>query len=88
MSRTARGLYWGRGLTVGTFVVALAASAAILLAALPAAHAASPVTTKSEGFQTRRPTAALLDPDSNSFLFEKNSDQPFRAGEPRQADDA
>ncbi len=75
VSRTARGLYWGRGLAVGTFVAVLAASAAIL-DALPAVHAA-PVTTKSEGFQTSSPTAALLDPDSNSFLFEKNSDQPF-----------
>ena len=35
------------------------------------------MTTKSEGFQTAGHSAALLDPDSNSFLFEKNSDQPF-----------
>jgi D-alanyl-D-alanine carboxypeptidase (penicillin-binding protein 5/6) len=47
------------------------------LEALPAAVHAAPVTTKSEGFQTSSPAAALLDPDSNSFLFEKNSDQPF-----------
>ena len=42
---------------------------------VPPADAASPVTTKSEGFQTSAITAALLDAGSNSFLFEKNSDQ-------------
>jgi D-alanyl-D-alanine carboxypeptidase (penicillin-binding protein 5/6) len=31
---------------------------------------------KDEGFQTSIPAAILLDPDSNSILFEKNGDQP------------
>jgi D-alanyl-D-alanine carboxypeptidase (penicillin-binding protein 5/6) len=57
----------GRAAAIGLFGAALAASA----------FAASPVTTKSEGFQTGGATAALLDAGSNSFLFEKNSDQPF-----------
>ncbi len=75
MSRAARNWYGGRGLALGAFVAALAVSAATLDMP-PAAHAA-PVAAKSEGFQTSSPSAALLDPGSNSFLFEKNSDQPF-----------
>ena len=31
---------------------------------------------KDEGFQTSIPAAILLDPDSDSVLFEKNGDQP------------
>ncbi len=62
-------------MALGAFVAALAVSAATLDMP-PAAHAA-PVAAKSEGFQTSSPSAALLDPGSNSFLFEKNSDQPF-----------
>ncbi len=77
-----RNLWSGREGRAGAIglVFALLCACAALCAALvhsPAAHAASPVTTKSEGFQTSSSAAALLDPDSNSFLFEKNSDQPF-----------
>ena len=58
------------GLLMGAFAVSLAV--------LPGQSIrAAPVATKSEGFQTSSPSAALLDPNSNSFLFEKNSDQPF-----------
>jgi D-alanyl-D-alanine carboxypeptidase (penicillin-binding protein 5/6) len=60
---------------IGALAAILAASA-VASAVLPAARAA-PVATKSEGFQTASPSAALLDADSNSFLFEKNGDQPF-----------
>jgi serine-type D-Ala-D-Ala carboxypeptidase (penicillin-binding protein 5/6) len=65
----------GRIAAIGLFIALLCAGAALVH--LPTANAASPVTTKSEGFQTGSATAALLDAGSNSFLFEKNSDQPF-----------
>jgi serine-type D-Ala-D-Ala carboxypeptidase (penicillin-binding protein 5/6) len=65
----------GRTAAIGLCVALLGAGAALVH--LPAVHAASPVTTKSEGFQTGSATAALLDAGSNSFLFEKNSDQAF-----------
>jgi serine-type D-Ala-D-Ala carboxypeptidase (penicillin-binding protein 5/6) len=62
---------------VGLAVAALVAAAATT--SLPVAQAA-PSATKSEGFQTGSNIAALLDAGSNSFLFEKNSDQPFAPG--------
>jgi serine-type D-Ala-D-Ala carboxypeptidase (penicillin-binding protein 5/6) len=65
----------GRVTAIGLFVALLCAGTALLY--LPSANAASPVTTKSEGFQTGGATAALLDVGSNSFLFEKGADQPF-----------
>ena len=40
-----------------------------------AAPTAAPAK-KDEGFQTNIPAAIVLDPDSNSVLFEKNGDQP------------
>ena len=50
--------------------------AAALVCALAAAHAATSMATKKdEGFQTSVPNAILLDPDSDSVLFEKNGDQ-------------
>jgi serine-type D-Ala-D-Ala carboxypeptidase (penicillin-binding protein 5/6) len=49
---------------------------AALIGATFAAHAASNMaTTKDEGFQTSVPNAILIDPDSNSILFDKNGDQ-------------
>jgi len=55
---------------------ALCAVAAGLLSAVVAADAASNMSTKKdEGFQTSVPNAILLDPDSDSVLFEKNGDQ-------------
>ena len=44
------------------------------LAAARAAHAGAGEATK-DGFQTSVPAAILLDPDSDSVLFEKNADQ-------------
>ena len=48
----------------------------ICVAMLAAGHAASNMTVeKEEAFQTSVPAALLLDPDSDSVLFEKNGDQ-------------
>jgi serine-type D-Ala-D-Ala carboxypeptidase (penicillin-binding protein 5/6) len=55
------------------------AAAALLIAAVAGAHAApppAPAPKKEEGFQTSAASAVVLDPDSNSILFEKNGDQP------------
>ena len=70
-----RGVRSGRG---GYFGAAAAMMTAVVLAlVLTGAHAA-PVAApkKEEGFQTSIPAAILLDPDSDSVLFEKNGDQP------------
>jgi D-alanyl-D-alanine carboxypeptidase (penicillin-binding protein 5/6) len=54
-----------------------AAAGALLIASIAAAHAAAPGgTQKDDSFQTSIPAAMLLDPGSNSVLFEKNADQP------------
>jgi serine-type D-Ala-D-Ala carboxypeptidase (penicillin-binding protein 5/6) len=61
---------------------AMAVAVGVLLAAaiaggLYAAHAA-PATApakKEEGFQTSAPAAVLLDPESNSLLYDKNGDE-------------
>ncbi|HTV37869.1 MAG TPA: serine hydrolase, partial [Xanthobacteraceae bacterium] len=34
------------------------------------------MTGKNEGFQTSVPNAILIEPQSDSILFEKNADQP------------
>jgi D-alanyl-D-alanine carboxypeptidase (penicillin-binding protein 5/6) len=48
----------------------------LLVGVLSAAHAASNMTVKKDdSFQTSVPAALLLDPESNSVLFEKNGDQ-------------
>jgi D-alanyl-D-alanine carboxypeptidase (penicillin-binding protein 5/6) len=53
------------------------AAACLLIAAVAVAYAApAPAPKKEEGFQTAAPAALLLDPDSNSVLFEKNGDEP------------
>jgi serine-type D-Ala-D-Ala carboxypeptidase (penicillin-binding protein 5/6) len=69
----------GRGARAGTIglLAGVLAIGAAALTRLPSAYAAAPVTTKSEGFQTGGTEAVLLDAGSNSFLFEKNADQPF-----------
>ena len=56
-------------------VAALLAAAGRGPFAAHAAPAAMP-TKKDEAFQTSVPAAVLLDPESNSLLFEKNGDQP------------
>jgi D-alanyl-D-alanine carboxypeptidase (penicillin-binding protein 5/6) len=68
----------GRGFYLfkaGALVAALIAIIAVI--AVMAAARATPATEtkKSEGFQTSIPAALLLDPDSDSVLFEKNGDQ-------------
>ncbi len=63
----------GRAL-FGALVAAGMACAVTAAQAAPAAPAAAP--KKEEGFQTSIPAAILLDPDSDSVLFEKNGDQP------------
>jgi serine-type D-Ala-D-Ala carboxypeptidase (penicillin-binding protein 5/6) len=53
-----------------------ATAAGLLIATLAAGHAASNMTVrKDETFQTNLPAALLLDPDSDSVLFEKNGEQ-------------
>jgi D-alanyl-D-alanine carboxypeptidase (penicillin-binding protein 5/6) len=67
---------WLRGRAVGVAVGALLAAA--IGAGLYAAHAApaaAPAAKKEEGFQTSIPAAVLLDPESNSLLFDKNGDE-------------
>jgi D-alanyl-D-alanine carboxypeptidase (penicillin-binding protein 5/6) len=59
----------GRGLVV--------TAACLLVAALFGAQSASAqAPKKEEGFQISAPAALLLDPDSNSVLYEKNGDEP------------
>jgi len=56
----------------------LAAAVLLFLLALGsvAPHAAPSMTGKNEGFQTSVPNAILIEPQSDSILFEKNADQP------------
>ena len=74
-----RGLRPGRGLQYAAAVVLLAASVAVAVIGIMADARAAPTAAaakKDERFQTSIPAAILLDPDSDSVLFEKNSDQP------------
>ena len=73
MRRFCKTVLPGRGVRIA--VAALLATA--IAGGLYAAHAAPPAmaTKKDEAFQTSIPAAVLLDPDSNSLLFEKNGDQ-------------
>jgi D-alanyl-D-alanine carboxypeptidase (penicillin-binding protein 5/6) len=65
----------GRRLPVAAAAALIAAVASA--AVLSNARAAPPAALKKdEGFQTSTPAAILLDPDSDSVLFEKNPDQP------------
>jgi serine-type D-Ala-D-Ala carboxypeptidase (penicillin-binding protein 5/6) len=61
-------------MVLGALLAASVAWAFAAAQAAPAAPAAPP--KKEEGFQTSIPAALLLDPDSDSVLFEKNGDQP------------
>jgi serine-type D-Ala-D-Ala carboxypeptidase (penicillin-binding protein 5/6) len=78
VANACRDLLSGRGVRAGAvgLLAAVLAMGAAAIVRLPAASAA-PVTTKTEGFQTGGTAAALLDVNSNSFLFEKNADEPF-----------
>jgi D-alanyl-D-alanine carboxypeptidase (penicillin-binding protein 5/6) len=62
----------GRALFGALFAAAMACAVTAAPAA-PATPAAAP--KKEEGFQTSIPAAILLDPDSDSVLFEKNGDE-------------
>jgi serine-type D-Ala-D-Ala carboxypeptidase (penicillin-binding protein 5/6) len=64
----------GRAAAVAAGALLIAAVVAGLCAA-HAAPAAAPAAKKEEGFQTSAPAAVLLDPESNSLLFDKNGDE-------------
>ena len=73
LRRICNALLPGRGVRL-----AIAAPLAVAMAAgLYAAHAApaAMATKKDDTFQTSIPAAVLLDPESDSLLFEKNGDQ-------------
>lgn len=64
----------------GLRAIAVCAGAAIVAAAIlggGALRAAPSLTGKNDTFQTSVPNAILLDPATNSILFEKNADQPI-----------
>jgi D-alanyl-D-alanine carboxypeptidase (penicillin-binding protein 5/6) len=71
--RFCQSLLPGRGVRIA--VAALLAT--VIAAAVYAARAAPPAmaTKKDEAFQTSIPAAVVLDPESNSLLFDKNGDQ-------------
>jgi D-alanyl-D-alanine carboxypeptidase (penicillin-binding protein 5/6) len=59
------------GRALGTLAAGL-----LVAATIAAAHATTSMATKKDdSFQTSVPNAILLDPDSDSLLFEKNGDQ-------------
>jgi serine-type D-Ala-D-Ala carboxypeptidase (penicillin-binding protein 5/6) len=60
----------------GALIAAFAVLAAAATQAAPAAPARKEPAKKEEGFQTSVPAALVLDPDSNSVLYEKNGDLP------------
>jgi D-alanyl-D-alanine carboxypeptidase (penicillin-binding protein 5/6) len=70
-SGSRRVAWWSAGR-----VVAAGLLAAALCAVIAGARAApAPAPKKEEGFQTSIPAAVVLDPDSNSLLFDKNGDE-------------
>jgi serine-type D-Ala-D-Ala carboxypeptidase (penicillin-binding protein 5/6) len=78
LRRERRNVLRGRGLRylAAGLLVAAFAVAGIATQAAPAASAAKKDAKKEEGFQTSIPAAIVVDPDSNSVLYEKNGDQP------------
>ena len=66
----------GRMLVFGRARHALAGGVLAAATIVAAAHAATSMATKKdESFQTSVPNAILMDPESDSILFEKNGDQ-------------
>lgn len=61
---------WARALITGLLVTVFLATAGIV-------HAAPNAAKKDDSFQTSAPNAILIEPHSNSILFEKNGDQPI-----------
>ncbi len=70
-SGASGGSWAGRGLRAVGFLLLAAATAGV-----QAAPTLGPPPEKKEGFQSSVPAALLLDPDSNSVLYEKNGDMP------------
>jgi serine-type D-Ala-D-Ala carboxypeptidase (penicillin-binding protein 5/6) len=71
--RFSKTLLPGRGVRIAVAALLTAAIATGLYAAQAAPAAMA--TKKDDTFQTSIPAAALLDPDSDSLLFEKNGDE-------------
>jgi serine-type D-Ala-D-Ala carboxypeptidase (penicillin-binding protein 5/6) len=71
--RRERRVLRGRGLRYAAAGALIAAFAVVAIAATHAALTAP--AKKEEGIQTSVPAALVLDPDSNSVLYEKNGDQ-------------
>jgi serine-type D-Ala-D-Ala carboxypeptidase (penicillin-binding protein 5/6) len=66
----------GRMLVFGRTLHALAGGVLATAAIVAAAHAATSMATKKdESFQTSVPNAVLMDPESDSILFDKNGEQ-------------
>ena len=61
---------------IGSVIAGLVIAAAAVALFMTAARAAPAAPKKDDSFQTSAPAALLLDPDSDSVLFEKNGDQP------------
>jgi serine-type D-Ala-D-Ala carboxypeptidase (penicillin-binding protein 5/6) len=70
---SVRRRFAGQGKAVAT-AMGVSLAVAIGLYAAHAAPAAAPAK-KEEGFQTSAPAAVLLDPESNSLLYDKNGDE-------------
>jgi D-alanyl-D-alanine carboxypeptidase (penicillin-binding protein 5/6) len=68
-----RGAQPGRGLRIGA--AGLLAAFAVVSAVVVTRAAPPAAAKKDDTFQTSIPAALLLDPDSDSVLFEKNGDQ-------------
>jgi serine-type D-Ala-D-Ala carboxypeptidase (penicillin-binding protein 5/6) len=66
----------GRALRSVAAGILVAAVAAVAAGSTAARAAPSLVGKKDDSFQTSVPNAILIDPDSDSVLFEKNGDQP------------
>jgi len=72
LPKNYRAGFTGRGRHGGVAIALIAAIGfAVAAAPVPAASA-----KKEEGFQTSAGAAILLDPDSDSVLYDKNADQP------------
>lgn len=70
-------LHRGLHSAIGGVLIAAFTLAVVIAAARAAPVAApKPAPKKDEAFQTSIPAAILLDPESDSVLFEKNGDQP------------
>jgi serine-type D-Ala-D-Ala carboxypeptidase (penicillin-binding protein 5/6) len=77
LGREPEALVSAVGRTIAILGLVSRIGVAVLLAVAAAAAATSVAPKKDDaGFQTSIPAAVLMDPDSDSILFEKNGDQP------------